>query len=440
MSALPEASLAESLRFVGTGLVPSLVRGLFSPRPGAMKLLTRLNSDERAIETLLAIRRKHGGEGVRLLGGRIVVLWGPDAIREVLDHSADAYASDSGAKGKGMAHFQPDALTISRGEEWRDRRAFNEAVLATSEPLHPDAARFVAVACEEVDLLRIGGRELDWSRWERLFDRLTLRVIFGDRAVGDHELTDLLEELMGEANRLVGVGDPGDELHELYGRIERHLAEAEPGSLAAHVASAPQSDRTRVSHQVPHWIFAMRDTLGANAYRALAAIVADPEVCRRVREEVDAADPSDLHAVGAMEYLNGCLHEAMRLWPTVPLIARETTRATDLLGERLDEGTQVMILNVFNHRDRDAVPDADRLRPERWRNGAAGDYRFNHLSHGSQYCPGIPLVELLGRAVLASVLSEWELELVEPRLEPGEPLPTMLDFFSLRFAAEPRAS
>jgi cytochrome P450 len=403
-----------------------------------MKVLTALNADEKAIETLREIRRRHGGEGVRLLGGRIVVLWGPEAIREVLDKSADVYASDGGAKGKGMSHFQPEALTISRGEEWRDRRAFNEAVLATSERVHPDAARFVAVAAEEVEQLRLGGRELEWARWERLFDRLTLRVIFGDHAVSDHELTDLLEKLMGEANRLVGVGEPNDEFYEFYGLIERHIAEAEPGSLAARIPEAPQSDRTRISHQLPHWMFAMRDTLGANAYRALAAIVASPEATRRVREEIDRTDLSDPEAVAGMSYLEGCLHEAMRLWPTVPLIARETTRATELAGVKLDAGTQVIILNVFNHRDPDAVPDPDRMNPERWQDGASSDYRFNHLSHGTQYCPGIPIVELLGKAVIANTLNDWELLLVEPDLEPGRPLPTMLDFFSIRFSAEPR--
>ena len=432
---IPEASLAESLRFVGTGLLPSLARGLFSPRPGAMKVLTRLNTDRRAIDTLSAIREKHGGEGAKLLGGRIVVLWGPRAIKEVLDRSAEDFDSGSGAKGKGMAHFQPDALTLSCGDEWRDRRAFNEAVLATSSSVHPSASRFLEVVKDEVDALRIGGRELTWEQWERMFDRLTLRVIFGDSAVGDRDLTELLERLMGEANRLVGVGDPGDDGHELFGHIERLLARAEPGSLAAHVADAPQTELTRVSHQVPHWIFAMRDTLGANAFRALAAVVADPDVCRRALEEIEGADGSD---VSSMPYLKGCLHEAMRLWPTVPLIARETTRPVEVLGEKLDEGTQVMILNVFNHRDPDAVPDADRLRPERWQNGAASDYRFNHLSHGTQVCPGVPLVDLLGVAVLARVLREWELRLVEPELRAGEPLPTMLDFFRVRLAAEPR--
>src|SRR5215212_12090241 len=110
---LGDASLVESLQFVVTGLLPSLARGLFAPRQKAMKLLTRLNTDARAIKVLSAIRDKHGGQGARLLGGRLAVLWGPDAIRQVLDKSADVYGSGSGAKEKGMCHFQPDALTLS---------------------------------------------------------------------------------------------------------------------------------------------------------------------------------------------------------------------------------------------------------------------------------------------------------------------------------------
>src|SRR3954452_2307265 len=178
---LPAASPAESVRVVALGLLPNLVRGLFSPRPQAMKLLTKARSDERMVEALGPLRRKHPGQGLRLFGGRLVVLWGSDAIREVLDKSADLYASDAGAKAKGMCHFQPDALTLSRGEDWRDRRAFNEAVLATSEPVHPLAERFVAVVGDEVARLPLGG-ELDWRAFGGLFDRVTLRVIFGDRA------------------------------------------------------------------------------------------------------------------------------------------------------------------------------------------------------------------------------------------------------------------
>jgi cytochrome P450 len=437
MSALPEASLKDSTRVVLVGLLPALVRGLFSPRPKAMKLLTSLDTDGKAVQTLSDIRRRYPGQGARLLGGRLVVLWGEDAIREVLDQSADVYASDSGAKGKGMGHFQPDALTISRGEEWRERRAFNEAVLATKERINPDADRFLEVVRDEVERLRLAGK-LRWPDFEKLFDRITLRVIFGDRARDDQALTELLEKLMGEANRLVGLGQ-SDDYHEFYGLLERELVDPEPGSLVARIPQAPHSDRTRVVHQIPHWMFAMRDSLGANAYRALALVVADPEVERRVREELDGVDLSDPAAVMGLGYLEGILEEAMRLWPTVPLIARETTRTTTLAGEQLDEGTQVMILNTFNHRDPDQVPGADRLQPERWQDGDRS-YRFNHLSNGSQYCPGIPLVLLLGKSVIGRLLERQELILREPQLEPGEPLPHMLDFFDITFDVRPPAA
>src|SRR5947199_5378247 len=176
---LPQASLPESLRVLVAGVVPALLRGLFSPRRMAMKLLTAVNADGRAVSILSALRGKHDGDGIRLLGGRTVVLWGAGAIREVLDNSAQTFAADAGAKAKGMSHFQPDALTLSRDEKWRDRRTFAEAVLASSERVHPFARRFLEVVDDEVDRMRIG-ETLRWRDWERLFDHITLRVVFGD--------------------------------------------------------------------------------------------------------------------------------------------------------------------------------------------------------------------------------------------------------------------
>lgn len=384
---LAEASLGESLKVVATGLLPAIARGLFSPRPGAMKWLTRLNTDERAIKVLDGIRSKHGGDGVKILGGKMTVLWGEDAIREVLDNSATEYASDAGAKKKGMGQFQPDALTLSRGEEWHDRRAFNEHVLDTDA----QKARILDVIEDEVSRMRIGP-ELLWKDWERLFDHITLRVIFGNSARNDQDLTDLLEKMMKQANRI--VGKPGDDYYEFYGRIDKYLANPDPYSLIARIADAPQSAKTRIAQQVPHWMFAMRDTLGANAYRALALAV-------------DGG--YDDHA--------GVLREAMRLWPTTPLLARE----------KVDDGSQVMILNVFNHRD-PREPDFNEVKPDR-----EGSYRFNHLSNGTQDCPGGGLVMLIGTAVLDRVLGEYNLRYTGPALDPP---PVMLDFFQIRFEVQ----
>jgi cytochrome P450 len=433
---LADASLREALAVLMTGVVPALVRGLFVPRRGAMKLLTRVDADGRAIAVLTGLRRRHGGQGVRLLGGRLIVLWGADAIREVLDRSAELYASDGGAKAKGMSHFQPDALTLSRGPEWRDRRPFNEAVLAAHERVHLDGRRFVEVVADEVDRMPLA-QTLEWRDWERLFDLISLRVIFGDRARCDQRVTARLETLMRQANRLAGL-KRSDDYYELYGELERRVRDPEPGSLLARMAEAPHSDLTRVVQQIPHWMFAMRDTLAANAYRALVAVAADPAVERRVREDMIGADLSDPRALDGMGYLDGCLHEAMRLWPTTPLLARETMHDVTLAGEAVPAGTQILMVNVFNHRDPDHVEDADRFVPERWRSPEVRDYRFNHLSNGSQDCPGGPLVMLLGKAAIAQVLSRWPLTLKEPSLPAGGAMPTMLDFYSARFTARRR--
>jgi cytochrome P450 len=432
---LGEASLGESLTVVGVGVIPALVRGLFAPRPGAMRLLTSRNMDARAVADLSKLRRKHGGQGLKLLGGRLVVLWGEPAIREVLDTSADAYAGNAGAKAKGMSHFQPDALTMSYGKEWRDRRQFNEAVLAARERLHPFAERFLAVVTDEVGRLGLVDR-LAWSEWEQLFDHITLRVIFGDEARGDQELTARLERLMGEANRLVGLS-PNDDYYELYGALERYLRDPSPDSLIGQIAQAPHSDETRVVQQIPHWMFATRDTLAANTFRALAVIAADEAVCTRVREELDGVELTNPAALDGLTYLEGCFQEAMRLWPTTPLLAREATREVTLAGEKLDEGTQVILLNVFNHRDAEHVQDADRLVPERW-NRDEPDYRFNHLSNGTQDCPGGPLVLLLGKAALAQILQRYSLTLESPQLPSGGDQPYMLNFFETRFSVRRR--
>jgi cytochrome P450 len=433
---LPSASLADSLKFVTQALLPSVSRGLFTARKPVIKFLVRTDADRRVGDLMSSLRTKYGGAGLQLLGGRIVTLWGPEEIREVLDKSATEYDSGGGAKGKGMSHFQPDALTLSSGDEWKDRRAFNEHVLATSEAVHPDAARFMSVVVDEVDKYGTP-KSLEWEHWEQLFDHITLRVIFGDGARDKQEITDLLETLMSQANRIAGLKH-NDDYYEFYGLLEKELRDPEPGSLLARFADAPQSEVTRVVHQIPHWMFAMRDTLSANTYRALALCAADPTVCERVRSSIADGDLSDPAFVDGLDYLEGVLQEAMRLWPTTPLLARETKCPVHLSGASLDEGTQVMILNTFNHRDPDAIPDADRLVPERWMGDTERDPRFNHLSGGTQYCPGIPLLLLIGKAAIGRMLERNELTLEEPALNAGGDLPRMLDFFAIRFSATAR--
>ena len=117
-------------------------------------------------------------------------------VRRVLEGSPSPFAADPEAKRKGMSHFQPDALTISREPVWEKRRRFAEAVLDTAGPQHRLAERFAVVCRDEVRThastrsTGVDGGELGWDAFSATFWRITRRVVLGDGARDDAELTE----------------------------------------------------------------------------------------------------------------------------------------------------------------------------------------------------------------------------------------------------------
>jgi hypothetical protein len=137
VSAPSGASLFENLRFNALVIVPNALQGVFRPRRNAVAAATAANVDGQAIGLLAGMRRGHSGGPVwvRVVRDRALLLLTPADVHRALTDSPDPFASDPKPKKDGMSAFQPDALTISRGEAWRGRRAFTEAVLDTGGPL-----------------------------------------------------------------------------------------------------------------------------------------------------------------------------------------------------------------------------------------------------------------------------------------------------------------
>ena len=189
-----------------------------------------------------------------------------------------------------------------------------------------------------------------------------------------------------------------------------------------------------------HWLFGMGDSLPMNLMRALALLASHPEQLHEVRAELDGADLADAQAVAGLDYLSGSILEAMRLWPTTTLFGRVTTRdVTFPGGEVLEAGSQVLIYNVFNHRNKKRVPYADRFAPGEWASGdASKNWLFNFFSNGPQGCPGAGLAVFLGQAYLAHLLAHWTPTLEGTSLNPGQPLPHTLDVYGFTIGLDSR--
>ena len=410
------ASILEGVRFTAQVAVPNLIQGLLRRRRIATAAASKTGADGFAVSFMRGLRRSYGDGPlwIRVGTSEALLLLGRESIRHALERSPDPFAADPEPKKSAMSNFQPDALTISRNPVWEDRRRFTEFVLDAGT--RSCAQRFEAIAAEEARSL---SEALDWEGWNGAVRRATRRIVLGEAAASDEELSLMLAELMDKSNP-PGRGD--GELFSRYSeKLERYVEAGEEGSLVALFDEAPSSAQTRPAGQVTHWLFALGDTLAINALRCLALLATHPDELARVRE-----DP---------ERLPACLHEAMRLWPTTPMLSREVVRETDWDGVSVPGGTQLLIVNTFNHRDRDQHRFADRFEPEAWLDGnATNDWAFNHFSHGPQGCPGVELAMLVGKAMIATLLGERGVRLLEPSIDPAAPLPYSLDYFSLRFS------
>ena len=430
----PHASALEGIRFTAQIGVPNIVQGLFSKRELPVKIASRLGTDHLGYQLVDGLVKSYGPGPfyVRVAKDESLLITHPDDLKFVLGGSPDPFASDPEPKVKGMAAFQPDALTISRGDLWAQRRQFADAVCKPGQPLHPLAASWVGVAADTARAL--SGKPIQWKDIDAAFLRMIRRVVLGDGAADDTTITDLLGELMSQGNKM--PGEPGPQYPEFIAKIQRYIDNAEPGSLASEVAGAP-TPPGGAAGQMVHWMFALKANQAANVLRALAVLATHPEQQREARREVADADLGTASGIASLEYLGGCLLEAMRLWPTVGLLVKVAHRDVEFpSGAVLPEGTQALIYNVFNHRNRARIPYADKFSPGEWVSGGAGqDWSFNFFSHGPQNCPGAGISIFLGQAVMANLLNAGPLSVSGVRLDPSKPLPHGVDLYGLTVRA-----
>ncbi|SFW81260.1 cytochrome P450 [Amycolatopsis australiensis] len=427
------ASVAETLRVAAEVVLPALAGGVIKRRPAAMGLAGKLQFDRPAVKLLTRLRDRYDGRPLRLrVPGRSVELaLSGDDVATLLAGAPTPFSPSTKEKRAALGHFQPHGVLISDAADRPARRRFTEAVLEPGRPLHELAAPFAAAVADEAAVLlseTTREDELNWDTFNVAWWRLVRRIVLGTGARDDETLTDLLERLRIDANWAY-LHPRRKQVHARFReRLAAHLGRAEPGSLAAAVAEA--GDDGSAADQVAHWLFAF-DAAGMTTYRTLALLATHPAALERARTDLAGLDLAEPNQLG---YLRACVLDTVRLWPTTPMILRETTEET-AWGPA---GTTVLIFAPFFHRDA-KLPYADRFEPDIWLDGrAAASPALVPFSAGPAICPGRDLVQFCASTMLANLVSGHAFEQTSgPVLAPDRPLPATLDNFHLEFAVRP---
>jgi cytochrome P450 len=438
--AFPSATPLESLRFMLTFNIPSLLSGIAALRHRSAVAVNRLGSLDSSATLFRTLRAKHGEVvWIRGLSGPVLLVLGTDGLSRFFEEPAAVLALDAPDKARNLNVFEPNGVIMSHGPIREERRRLNDEALAAGCPAHPDLKRFLAVTAEEVRAMltsaQVHGAELRYQQIESAFQRIARRCVLGDRAADDDDLTRWLVELRAASNWMGlrrGLNKRTDRMYQRLGyRLRDYAATAGPDTLVGRVEALPTSPGADPLGQLHHWFLAL-EGIAPVAARTLLALAAHPGEQEAARTEAAAGREPERY--------RACFWESLRLWPLVPSLLRVTRGDMHWEGVPLPLGTSVLTPIGFHQRDAAHVPAADRFFPERWLDdyGAADiDLRLSPFSRGPGQCPGQQLAVRLGPVFCAEVLRDEQLTMMSPVLDSAEPMPRFVDYPAIRLGLRP---
>ncbi|KAK1433637.1 hypothetical protein QVD17_10551 [Tagetes erecta] len=155
------------------------------------------------------------------------------------------------------------------------------------------------------------------------------------------------------------------------------------------------------------------DTSSATVVWAMTALIKNPEVMKKVQNEVRTVvgekgrvDEDDLPK---LIYMKAVVKEVMRLYPPVPLLVpRETTKDTILNGYKIKQKTIVFINALAIGRDPKSWDSPEEFLPERFL-GSDIDFKGNNFElvpfgSGRRICPGMTMGMVAVDLLLSNLL------------------------------------
>ncbi len=200
--------------------------------------------------------------------------------------------------------------------------------------------------------------------------------------------------------------------------------EQPPNLLEAMIVAADQegsgvSDRD-VAGNVLTMLLAGEDTTANTMAWMLDLLWRHPQVLQRVQDEVQrvAPDPQAFthDQMNALDYLEACIHETMRLKPVAPFLPVQALRPVVIGDVSVPEGT--LVWNVLRHDSVDELhfEQAEAFKPERWLHegqatsaASAAKRVAMPFGAGPRVCPARYLALLEIKMAIAMLLSRFEI-------------------------------
>ena len=133
------------------------------------------------------------------------------------------------------------------------------------------------------------------------------------------------------------------------------------------------------------------------------------KVLCEIDEHVTSDQPTQKE-LQSLKFLDCTIKEALRVYPSIPLNARELSEDDLVDGRRYANGTLMFFDYTLVHNRDDLFPRADEFSPERWLDDNVRSEALCTFSSGSRSCIGRFFAMLQMKAILVTLLRQHSLE------------------------------
>jgi cytochrome P450 len=363
-------------------------------------------------------------------GMKLVVVSGPEAVKDVFTAPADVAPSAAGNSPVRPVMGPSSVIVLTGPEHMRQRKLL-------LPPFHGERMR-------EYERTIVDATRADMARWPRgrpmsvqertraITLEVILRAVFGVEAERMDTMRAAIAGLLAPVNplRLLAIalrqpsmerptGAFGQALDRLdaaiYDELTRRRAQTDLASrtdILSLLMQARDEHREAMSDdelrdELVTLLLAGHETTATSVAWAIERLVRHPAALARLVAEIDAAP-------GGGEYMTAVVNETLRVRPVVPIVARTLTSELDVDGRTLPPGTRVTPSIYLTNRSPRVYEQPERFMPERFLDGAPDTFSWIPFGGGIRRCIGASFAQLEMRLMLATMLAE-----LTPSLPPG---------------------
>ena len=197
-----------------------------------------------------------------------------------------------------------------------------------------------------------------------------------------------------------------------------------PDDLATKILTTkdPESGETfdleEMVDQVAIFFLAGHETSASALSWTLYLLALNPEWQDKVAAEAQAMT-MNFGKLSTLKVTRDVFREALRLYPPVPMMVRETTEVEDFRGREVKPGGQVVLSPWHLHRHERLRDNPDGFDPERWNTDAGKQSArdaFMPFSAGPRVCTGAGFAMIEGVVLLAQILRAYRFEIVDGKV------------------------